>query len=61
MITMQEISENPNNIPLGFWLWLYDNYEELIAEYKYFGRFLSLQEVKAMQERIENPIVQRFP
>jgi len=32
--------------------WLYENYETLIAEYKRYGRFLSLSEV----ENLENPL-----
>lgn len=49
--TMKEIAENPLNIPLEFWMWCYDNYEELMAEFQTHGRFLSLRELEDLEEK----------
>ena len=43
-------SKLPDNIDFKYWAWLYDHFDELVDEYKNFGRFLTVREWREKQE-----------
>jgi hypothetical protein len=45
--------ESPNNINFAYWAWLYEHFDELVDEYKEFGRFLTVREWREKQDILE--------